>query len=192
MNGKGMVPDLSRYDNGDFSCGRPKLVVGLWLVVEALFLASWLPGSVHRRIVLRLFGARIGRGVVIKPRVRVKFPWHLTVGDQSWIGEGVWIDNLTEVRIGSNACISQGAYLCTGSHDWSSMTFDLRTAPIVVEAGAWVGAMVSVGPGVTIGQGAVATLGMSVLRSLERGNIHYADGRQRLRRLDGCNVMDDQ
>jgi putative colanic acid biosynthesis acetyltransferase WcaF len=178
------LPDLAAYHVGSFSRGRPAIVVALWLLAEALLLASWIPGSAHRRAVLRLFGARIGRGVVIKPRVRVKFPWRLAIGDHSWIGEGVWIDNLAEVRIGSNACLSQGAYLCTGSHDWSRVSFDLRTAPIVVEDGAWVGAMVSVGPGVTIGREAVATLGMSVLRSLEPRSIHYADGRQRQRRIN--------
>jgi putative colanic acid biosynthesis acetyltransferase WcaF len=190
MIDKSTFPDLSLYDNGDFSRGRPALVVALWLIIEALFVASWLPGSLHRRLILRLFGARIGSGVVIKPRVRVKFPWRLRIGDHSWIGEGVWIDNLNEVRIGSNACLSQGAYLCTGNHDWSRVTFDLRTAPIVVEDGAWVGEMVSVGPGVTIGHGAVATLGMSVLKSLEPGSVHYADGQHRLRRMERDNSQE--
>ena len=190
MNEKNTVPNLSLYDNGSFSRGRPVLVVALWLVAEALFLASWLPGSTHRRLILRLFGARIGRGVIIKPRVRIKFPWRLTIGNHSWIGEGVWIDNLTEVRIGANACLSQGAYLCTGNHDWSRVTFDLRTAPITVEDGAWVGAMVSVGPGVTIGRGAVATLGMSVLKSLEPRTVYYANGQCNRRHMGGDGGVD--
>lgn len=175
MNEKDPFPDLARYHNASFSRGRSALVAGLWLFAEAAVLASWIPGSFHRRVLLRLFGARIGRGVVIKPRVRVKFPWRLNIGDNSWIGEGVWIDNLAEVRIGSNACLSQGVYLCTGSHDWSRATFDLQTAPIVVKDGAWVGAMVSVGPGVTIGEGAVATFGLVVAHSLEPWHIYRGE-----------------
>lgn len=175
-------PDLETYTTGGYAPGRAKVVIALWLLVEAVLVASWIPGSRHRSAVLRLFGARIGRGVVIKPRVRVKYPWRLEVGDHSWIGEGVWVDNLADVRIGANACLSQGAYLCTASHDWSRSSFDLRTAPIVVEDGAWVGARVSIGPGVTIGEGAVATLGLSVVKSLEPWMIHYPDGRRRPRR----------
>jgi hypothetical protein len=89
----------------------------------------------------------VGTGVVIKPHVRVKFPWKLYIGDHSWIGESVWIDNLAQVTIGSNCCISQGAYLCTGSHRWDRDTFDLVTKPIVIEDQCWVGAMARVAPG---------------------------------------------
>ena len=101
-----------------------------------MFVSSSIPGSAHRCFLLRAFGAKIGRGVNIKPRVKVKFPWRLIVGNHSWIGEAVWIDNLAEVEIGANCCVSQGAYLCTGSHDWNSRKFTLITKPIRVEDGA--------------------------------------------------------
>jgi putative colanic acid biosynthesis acetyltransferase WcaF len=123
-----------------------------------MFVASWIPGSFHRCFLLRAFGARIGERVTIKPGVRIKFPWRLDVGDDSWLGENVWIDNLAPVQIGSNCCISQGAYICTGNHDWDSSTFDLRVKPVAVGNCAWLGAQSTVGPGVTIGAGAVLSM----------------------------------
>jgi putative colanic acid biosynthesis acetyltransferase WcaF len=97
--------------------------------------------------------------VVIKPRVNVKFPWRLEIGDHSWIGEGAWIENLAPVVIGSHVCVSQGAYLCTGSHDWSRVTFDLVTKPIRIDDSAWICAKAVIAPGVTVGKGAVVGLG---------------------------------
>jgi putative colanic acid biosynthesis acetyltransferase WcaF len=144
----------------------------MWFVVQAMLISSFLPGSAHRRFLLKLFGARIGRRVVIKPGVRIKFPWRLHVGDDVWIGEDVWIDNLAEVRIGSDVCISQGAYLCTGSHDWSSPYFRLITRPITVGSGAWLCARSSLGPGVSAGQGAVLTLGSAAHANLDPWSIY--------------------
>lgn len=94
---------------------------------------SWNPSSSLRIRLLRLFGARMGKGVVIKPSVNIKYPWNLSIGDYSWIGENVWIDNLTHVAIGSNVCISQGAMLLCGNHDYKRPTFDLMVKPIVIE-----------------------------------------------------------
>ena len=150
---------LAEFDNSGFSPGRSFFVQVLWFVLQALLVSSWLPGSVHRSFLLRLFGAQIGRGVRIKPNIRVKFPWRLFVGDNTWIGEAVWIDNLDEVHIGSNCCISQGVYLCTGSHLWSSPRFDLLTRPIRIGDSAWIAAKSVIAPGVTVGQGSVLKLG---------------------------------
>jgi putative colanic acid biosynthesis acetyltransferase WcaF len=124
---------------------------------------------------LRLFGARIGEGVLIKPGVHVKQPWRLEIRDHSWIGERAWIDNLDDVRIGAHVCVSQGAYLCTGNHDWSDPGMRRVTAPIVVEDGAWVGAFARIAPGVTIGREAVVTIGSVLVsnadpRGIYRGN----------------------
>src|SRR6202008_897922 len=115
--------------------------------------SSSIPGTRHRRLLLRMFGAQIGRRVVLKPRMRVKFPWRLRVGDDAWIGEDVWIDNLAEGNIGSPCCISQGAYLCKGSHDWASMEFDLIVKPIVLRNHTWICARAVLSPGVTVGTG---------------------------------------
>lgn len=163
---------LDRFDNSGFSRGQPAWVEFLWLVTQALFVRSWIPGGRHRCVLLRLFGAKIGRGVIIKPGLRVKFPWRLTVGDFSWIGEDVWIDNLSLVEIGTNCCISQGVYLCTGSHDWSKPTFDLTTKPIVIKDDAWLAARCVVAPGITVGQGAVLGLGCVATRNLESWTIY--------------------
>ena len=131
--------NLGAYQNDFYDPGRGFVVRTVWYYLSLLLLeSSWLPFSGLKSRVLRLFGANIGRGVVIHPNVRIKFPWKLTVGDNCWIGREVWIDNLDEVVLESDVCISQGAYLCTGSHDHKSMTFELRTGPIRVEHGAWL------------------------------------------------------
>lgn len=150
--------NLKDYRSG-FDRGRPWWVEVLWLVCQCALFSTDLPGSAWRRGLLRMFGAAIGNGVVIKPRVRVKLPWRLVVGDHSWIGEGVWIDNLATVTIGRNVCVSQGAYLCTGNHDRTKPSFDLITAPIQIEDEAWVGAFALVGPGSILRAGAVLAMG---------------------------------
>lgn len=112
---------------------------------------------------LRLFGAKIGCGVVIKPRVNIKYPWNLTIGDHTWIGEGVWIDNLASVTIGSNCCLSQGAMLLCGNHNYKDKYFGLFVKPIVLGDETWIGAQSLVCPGSEMGTGAVLAV-RSVLR----------------------------
>lgn len=163
---------LDRFNNSDFERGRAAWVEALWLAVQGLFVATWLPGSALRLVALRLFGAEIGAGVRLKPGLRVKFPWRLTVGNHAWIGENVWIDNLAPVHIGSHCCVSQGAYLCTGSHDWKREGFDLITRPIRLEDQAWICAKAVVGPGVTVGQGAVLALGGVATGDLAPWQVH--------------------
>jgi putative colanic acid biosynthesis acetyltransferase WcaF len=142
----------------------PRLV--LWFFLGDCMLRSWLPGSMWRRALLRCFGAVIGSKVVIKPHVRVKYPWRLCIGDYSWIGEHAWIDNLDWVRIGANVCVSQGAYLCTGNHDYRDTSFPYRLGAINVESEAWICAMSSLAPGVTVGRGAILGLGSVATSSL--------------------------
>jgi putative colanic acid biosynthesis acetyltransferase WcaF len=119
-----------------------------------------------------LFGAEIGKGVVIKPGVRVKYPWRLKIGDHVWLGEDAWVDNLEDVTISSHACVSQGAYLCTGNHDWRKASFDYRLASIAIGRGAWVGAKALVTPGVIMGDGAILTAGSVATRSLAAGGVY--------------------
>lgn len=149
---------LDKY-RSTFERGASKPTELLWIMVSAALVGAFWPGSSWRVALLRAFGARIGKGVVIKPFVQIKLPWRLVIGDHSWIGEGVWIDNLAEIRIGDHACVSQGAYLCTGSHDWGRETFDLINRPINIGPGAWVGAMARLAPGTKLGEGAVLTMG---------------------------------
>ena len=167
---------LDTYQQGDYTPGAGLVKqLAWWFAGQPLVRSHWVPFSRVKVAVLRAFGARIGNGVRVKPGVRVKFPWRLTVGDHVWIGEDVWIDNLAPVTLGSHVCVSQGAYLCTGSHDWGRDSFDLITRPIVVEDGAWVAAFARVGPGVTVGRGAVLTLGGVAVKSLEPGMVHAGD-----------------
>jgi putative colanic acid biosynthesis acetyltransferase WcaF len=157
---------LDRFDNSSFQRGRGRIVEALWHLVSLLFVRSGLPGSKLRVWCLRGFGARLGPGVVIKPYLMVKFPWRLSIGAHSWIGEQVWIDNLDQVTIGAQCCISQGAYLGCGSHDWSTPSFDLITRPIVIEDEVWICARSSVGPGVHVGRGAVLGFASAATRDL--------------------------
>jgi putative colanic acid biosynthesis acetyltransferase WcaF len=165
--------DLASFDNSWYRPGRSRLVQGTWFFIGLPILRSaWLPSSGIRRGLLRLFGARVGRGVVVKPGVRVKYPWLLEVGENTWIGEDVWLDNLAWIRIGSNVCISQGAYLCTGNHDWTDPAFGLIVRPVVVHDGAWIGAMAVICPGVEVGVCAVASAGSVVRSNLDAEKIY--------------------
>jgi putative colanic acid biosynthesis acetyltransferase WcaF len=154
---------LSEFDNRWYTPGRSLLVRTLWFFVGCpLVRSTLLPFGSWKAGLLRLFGARLGRGIVIKPGVRIKHPWLLEIGDHSWIGEDAWIDNLAPVTIGRNACLSQGVYLCTGNHDWSDPEFGLIVKPIRVENGAWVGAKSVIAPGVVVGAYAVICAGSVV------------------------------
>jgi putative colanic acid biosynthesis acetyltransferase WcaF len=158
--------------SGNFNRGRPTWFEAVWYFVKIVFFLSALPWpSSLKCALLRAFGAKIGLGVVIKPRVNIHFPWRLEVGAHSWIGEEVFILNLEAVKIGTQACISQRAFLCTGNHDFRDERFSFRSAAIYVGDGAWVGAAVFVGPGVVIGEEAVVTAGSVVLKSLPAGMV---------------------
>ncbi|MBA2125504.1 colanic acid biosynthesis acetyltransferase WcaF [Hyphomicrobium methylovorum] len=163
---------LDLYRSGALDRGRARWVEAVWLIVQWLFVRSAIPGSAHRRLLLRLFGAQIGTSVVIKPGLRVKFPWRLEVGDHTWLGEDVWIDNLAHVRIGAHCCVSQGAYLCTGSHDWASPEFTLLVRPISVSDHVWLAAKCIVGPGVSVAVGSILTLGSVATRDLAPWSIY--------------------
>ena len=165
--------ELGNYSNAWYQPGRSRLWQAAWFFLGLPVLrSSVMPSSALRVRLLRWFGAQIGSGVVIKPSVKVKYPWNLTVGDHCWIGEACWIDNLTEVSLGSNVCLSQDSYLCTGNHDWRDPRFGLRLAPIRVADGAWVGARAMLLPGVALGEGAIAAAGSVVSRSIPAMEIH--------------------
>ena len=160
LNLAGGQINLSTPDNSEYEKSRSTLAWALWYFIGAPILkSSLLWPSVLKVFVLRTFGARVGMGVYIKPGVKVKFPWLLSIGDHTWIGEDVWIDNLAEVRIGSHVCVSQGAYLCTGNHDWSSPNMKLFRSPIELQDGCWIGARSTVCPGITVAAGAILTVG---------------------------------
>jgi putative colanic acid biosynthesis acetyltransferase WcaF len=144
--------DNSSYSNNWYKqeIGAGKLKQMLWYFTNVFFFINPLNPVVSlKRGLLKLFGATVGQGVIIKPGVNIKYPWKLSIGDHTWIGEGVWIDNLAPINIGKSVCISQGAMLLTGNHNYTSTTFDLMVKPINLEDGAWIGAKALVCPGVT-------------------------------------------
>ena len=167
--------DLSKFSNKWYDPGAGAVKRLAWFVTNAAFFTSWFPFSGFKVFLLRLFGASVGRGVVIKPCVNIKYPWRLRIGDHVWIGERVWIDNLVWVRIGSNACISQGAMLLTGNHNYKSEAFDLITGEINLEEGAWVGAQSVVCPGVTCKTHSVLSVGSVAARDLEAYSIYQGN-----------------
>jgi len=132
----------------NIGASKPKQI--LWYFVNILFFKNpFVIISSIKVALLKAFGASIGKGVVVKPVVNIKYPWKLQIGDHCWIGEEVWIDNLSDVYIGNNVTISQGALLLTGSHDHTRVTFDFISLPITLEDGVWIGARSVVFGGVT-------------------------------------------
>jgi len=177
---------LATYQLGpEYTPGAPLWRQLLWYFVGSPLVSSpWLPVASLKVWTLRRFGAHIGQGVNIKPGLRVKFPWRLTVGDYSWLGEDLWIDNLAPVTIEDNVCLSQGVYLCTGNHDWSQATFDLRLGSIHLQSGSWVAAQAVIGPGVTLGTGAILTLGSVTTQSLHPWTIYSGNPAQPIKRRE--------
>jgi len=168
-----MSVDLSSYSVRDFDRGAGKLREALWLLIS-LMLFRVCPFSLSpiKRVVLRMFGATIGRNVTIKPQVKITFPWKLVIGDHVWLGEECWLLNLERIVIGNNICISQRAFLCTGSHDYKSPTFDLIVKPIFLEDGCWIGAGSWVGPGVKAGSHSVLAAGSVASKEMQAWTIY--------------------
>lgn len=157
--------------------------MGIWYLVNILFFKSSLnPFSILKVFFLSLFGAKVGKGVVIKPGVNIKYPWFLEIGDHCWIGEQVWIDNLTNVVIQSNVCLSQGAMLLTGNHNYKKESFDLMIGRITLEEGVWIGAKSVVCPGVTCRSHAVLAVGSVATQNLEAYTIYQGNPAQAVRR----------
>ncbi|MBC7891435.1 MAG: colanic acid biosynthesis acetyltransferase WcaF [Sphingobacteriaceae bacterium] len=182
MNPAPLTTDLRSFNNQWYQPG-PRWKIILWFLVNPLTLNSYAPLPVAlKRLILRSFGAKIGRGVMIKPRVNVKYPWLLDIGEYAWVGEGVWIDNLVPVRVGPHACLSQGALLLTGNHDYTRTTFDLKSGVITLEAGVWIGANAVVGPGVTCHSHAVLAVGSVATRSLDAYGIYRGNPAEFVRR----------
>ena len=168
--------DLSSYTPGQFDRGAGVLKEALWIVVSLIiFRLCPFSFSALKCFILRAFGAKVGKNVTIKPQVKITFPWKLAIGDHVWLGEECWLLNLECINLGSHVCISQRAFLCTGSHDYKRASFNLIVKPITVENGAWLGAGCWVGPGVTVGANAVLTAGSVAAKNLEANGIYRGD-----------------
>lgn len=170
------VVDLSSYSHGSFFHGKSYLIRFIWILFSRVFFDSHIPyPSKLKSNLLRLFGAKVGQGLVIRPCVRIKQPWCLTIGDNVWVGEFVRIDNLVQIHLGSNVCLSQGSFLLTGNHDYSRSSFDLITGEIQLDDGVWIGANALVGPGVTCHSHAVLVAGSMAFNDLEAYQIYQGN-----------------
>ena len=168
--------NLSLFSTGDFDKGTSAIKITIWYFINAFLVrASWNPIMSVKIWLLRLFGAKIGKGLIIKNNVTIKYPWKLSVGNDVWLGENCWIDNLDYVKIGNNVCISQGALLITGNHDYTKIDFPYRNAPITVEDGAWIGAKAVVAPGVTIKEHSILTIGTICTKDTEPFGIYQGN-----------------
>jgi putative colanic acid biosynthesis acetyltransferase WcaF len=169
--------DLSRFDNSrTFDPGAGLIKHTLWYFVNALFFINPLfPFRSPKPVLLRLFGAKVGKRVVIHPGVNIKFPWKLLIGDHSWIGQRVWLDNLDQLSIGSNVVISQGAMIIQGSHDYKKVDYPTYTKPVVLEDGSWVGAGAIVTLGVTMRSHSVLAAGSVATKDLEPYMIYQGN-----------------
>lgn len=171
-----MKVDFTQYDNFWYKPGGSSFKRILWFLVNGIFFINPLnPISSIKVKLLRLFGAKIGRKVIIKPSVNIKYPWNLQIGDNVWIGENVWIDNLGLVTIESNVCISQGAMLLCGNHNYKKQTFDLIVKDITLEEGCWVGAQSVVCPGVTLHSHSILGVNSVASRNLEAYTIYQGN-----------------
>lgn len=173
---------LGNFNGSDFDKGAGLLKITLWYFVNALFVrASWNPFMKMKVMLLRAFGAKIGKGLVIKNNVIIKSPWYLVVGDDCWLGEGCWIDNLDKVIIGSNVCISQGAMLLTGNHDYTISSMPYRNGPVNIGNGAWIGARATVCPGVIVQENAILTVGSIATKDMMANSIYQGNPAKKIR-----------
>lgn len=174
--GGGQSMELRNYSTAGFDRGAPVWKEALWWAVKCLvFQTAWPWPSSVRVALLRAFGGRIGQRVVVRGNVNISFPWRLSIGDDVWLGEEVMILSLAAVTIESDVCISQRTFLCTGTHDFRSPTFELLVKPITIRRGCWLAAQVFVAPGIEIGQGSMVCAGAVVVtnvpaRAIVQGN----------------------
>lgn len=166
--------DLRQYNSSQHDRGRPSWVVILWWFIQGIL----FPLSLHnlngfRGWLLRLFGAKIGQGVVIRPTARFTYPWKIAIGDYSWIGDNVVLYSVDRIEIGCHCVISQKSYLCTGSHDFKDLGFSLITSPINIGNGVWVASDCFIAPGVAIGANSVIGARSSVFRNISEQKIAW-------------------
>ena len=174
--------DLSLYNNSPYHPGGNAIKRVLWYYVNVfIFKSSLFPFYGIKNFILRLFGAKLGDMVEIKPCVNIKYPWHLTIGNEVWIGENVWIDCLVPIIIGNNVCISQGVTLLTGSHNYKTTSFDLITQSIILEDGVWIGAAAIVNLGIIACSHAVLTAGSIATKNLEPYSIYQGNPAVKIR-----------
>lgn len=165
--------DLSEFSLPKGFRGRNAIVVQLWWLVQATafscspqFMYGW------RNFLLRMFGAKIGKNVIIRPSVKITYPWKLEVGENSWVGDNVELYTLGNIIIGSNTIISQKSYICAASHDYMSPSFDIWSKDIIIGDGVWIATDVFVAPGVQVGNGSVVGARSSVYKNINMNTLN--------------------
>ncbi len=167
--------NLNKYRH-TYQIPKNKLTQILWYFVNnTIFRSPWIKSSKLKSWLLKRFGANIGKDIVIKPQISIKFPWNLTIGDYSWIGQNVFIDNLAKVTIGKNCCISQNAFLETGNHNYKKDTFDLFIEEITIEDNCWVCANATVCPGTIMQTNSILGISSTSIKLLESNYIYVGN-----------------
>ncbi|MBT8303327.1 MAG: putative colanic acid biosynthesis acetyltransferase [Bacteroidia bacterium] len=176
MSDKSTFQDLKLYETPRDFRGRSKFIVQLWWITQSL-LFNPSPQIMYgwRRRLLRLFGAKIGKNVIIRPSAKITYPWKVEIGDYSWIGDDVILYSLGEIKIGSNSVLSQKTYICTGTHDFKTKDFKIISEKIVIEDQCWLATDVFVGPGVRIGRGSIIGARSTVLKDIPEMKICFGN-----------------
>ncbi|MBI4930116.1 MAG: colanic acid biosynthesis acetyltransferase WcaF [Bacteroidetes bacterium] len=167
--------DLSKFNNSWYNPRASWITRVIWYCINACIINSNCPFNFIKIFFLRMFGAKVGSNVVVKPRVNIKYPWNVSIGDNVWIGERVWLDSLGKINIGSNSCISQGAMLICGNHNYKKSSFDLIVGDIILEDGVWIGTGAIVCAGVTCQSHAVLAAGSVATDILEAYSIYQGN-----------------
>lgn len=166
--------DLSRFVLPIYFRGRSAVMVQLWWLLQALlFNTSPQFAYSFRRWLLRRFGAQIGKSVLIRPSVKITYPWKVKIGDYSWIGDDVVLYSLGQIEVGSNTVISQRSYICAADHDYTKVNFPIRDRKVIIEPEVWIASDVFIGPDVHIGRGSVIGARSSVFEDMPRAMICY-------------------
>jgi putative colanic acid biosynthesis acetyltransferase WcaF len=141
------------------------LKISIWYLINNIIVYSFIPSSKLRIFLLKIFGAKIGKNVVIHPYTNIKYPWKLKIGDNCWIGARTWIDNIDDVIIGNNCCISQDVFFCTGNHNFKKKEFDLIPEKILINDNCWIGAKSIIYPGVSLNKNSIIKMNSSVTKN---------------------------
>jgi putative colanic acid biosynthesis acetyltransferase WcaF len=166
--------DLSKFHLQENSRGRSILIVQLWRLFDSLFFNT-SPQFMYgfRRFLLRLFGAKIGKDVLIRSTAKILYPWNISIGDYSWIGEDVILYSIGFISIGSNSVISQKSHICAGSHDYSDPYFTQTSIGIMIDSEVWIASDVFIADGVSIGKKSIIGARSSVFRDIPEFTISF-------------------
>ena len=170
--------NLASFNNSWYKPGASVLKRINWYFISLVFFKSSFPINSIKVSLLKMFGAKVGKGLIIKPHVNIKYPWRLRIGNYVWIGEHSWIDNLGDIIIEDNVCISQGAMLLCGNHDYRKTSFDLIVGSIHLKKGSWIGAKSVVCPNVFVGSHAILTVGSVATQNMSDYTIYQGNPAQ--------------